>query len=187
MLSLEVVAEVVVVVVPDSEAVLYIRDAMIDVIINEGIMNIMLNASFKFKEVKTTAGTATMVTTIRDMTPSFQRRRPRSRILPLRSRIRNTPMIMKRRRMTSVESIAMTADLLFLRSVVLQDRATGTHSEWIRVIACMKTETLVHHMKAINTITPVLLFQMVRTRNIINSEANAKPKYPKTNCNIVDD
>jgi len=80
-------------------------------------------------------------------------------------------MIRKRRRMTSVESIAMTADLLFLRPVVLQEKARGTHSEWIRVRACMKTETLVNHTRAMNIMTPILLFQTVKTRNIINSEA----------------
>jgi len=69
----------------DSAAELYIRDAMIDIIIREGNMSIMLNASFRSSEVKTTDGTATAVANARDMMPCFQRRPTRSRTLPPRS------------------------------------------------------------------------------------------------------
>jgi len=45
-------SEVVVVVEPDSAAVLYIRDAMIDIIINEGIMNICVAGMHQCLEIR---------------------------------------------------------------------------------------------------------------------------------------
>jgi len=45
-------SEVVVVVEPDTAAVLYIRDAMIDIIINEGIMNICVAGMHQCLEIR---------------------------------------------------------------------------------------------------------------------------------------
>jgi len=154
----------------------YIRVAAIDIVMSEGIKNIISNALFRSKQMNTTGRSTTEVERKSQMKPSFQSRLPRARLLALRWCMRSKPTSMITNRKKSVMNMEMMVAMFTSTSGILHvpEAGAAAQEEWIPRTPCMRNRMLTPHTMVAAAMIPLFLFQMTMARSANSSAEEAK-------------